>query len=1056
MNHKLKKLRSRAMFTIVGGMIVINPAFAQDQQDSATTLDTVVVSGLRSSLDQAMNIKRDTPGVVDAISAEDIGKFPDTNLAESLQRITGISIERRDGEGAQVTARGFGPEFNLVTLNGRQIPGADGFGSGQPVVGGVGGGTRAFNFAQLASEAVNGVTVYKTGRAAQPSGGIGATIDILTARPFNNRGGEVVASAGIKAVSDDSQTVGSDITPEISGIFSYANTDKTWGISVSASQQKRKGGSVQATEDTWHVARWTGTDGKLLPGAVVENAPEIGQLYAMPNDVRYAYQQFERERTNAQAVLQFAPTDAVTFTLDYTYSTNEITSKRGEQTMWLQNNLTHLTFDDSDVVRTPTYIRDLAGGGKDFGFEQQRDQQKYTLDSIGFNAKWDVTDRFSLNFDAHKTEVSSRPDDPVTGGSSTAFSFGGFAPNPAVNNWTQEYFFNNGLPVAYRTLYPTTADALAGTNGVINPDFTPEQFGSQIMRIWATRQDTETKEGRIDGAFEFDNGRFLFGVNSTETKMRQRGVDGHAHLMTLGDWGSTDRGQIADIASLLRQVSITNMFKDFNPGLAQSNAWTGDASQLALWAENACANGTAPAAWVAANRCEGISSKVRSVWDNDRQIEEKTRSVYVQWEQDGMLGDFPTYLVAGLRYEKTDLVSTSVIQVPSQMLWLSNNDFRNETGGELRPFSEKNSYSYVLPNVDFSIDLTADVKARASFSKSIARPGYGNLYAGPTAGNPGGSVLYGEEFRAAGTSQNPQLMPLESDNIDFGVEWYFAPSSFVGVTYWNKRVKNFVGNTVVEENLYGLTDPTSGPDAQTANAFLQSAQCAAQVSAAGVDPALGCKGDYTNLFAATALVRYAAQTGGLAAYNGTSAQSIALEQQYDIAGNSSDPLYMYNVNKPINQQDATLHGWEFGGQYFFGDSGFGVLANYTVVKGDIGIDRRAEPGENVFALTGLSDTANAVLMFEKYGWSARLAWNWRDEYLLLANQHGNSRNPFFVEAYDQFDLSVSYDLTPNLTVSAEAINVTGEDVRWSARTHRQFLRVLDQSPRYMLGLRYKF
>src|SRR5690606_24325453 len=275
--------------------------------------------------------------------------------------------------------------------------------------------------------------------------------------------------------------------------------DKTWGLSLSASRQERKGGSVQATEDTWNVARWTGTDSRLLPGAVVENAPEIGQLYAMPNDVRYAYQQFERERTNAQAVLQFAPTDAVTFTLDYTHSTNEITSRRGEQTMWLQNNLTHLTFDDNPDVRTPTYIRDLAGGGKDFGFEQQRDEQKYTLDSLGFDAKWQVTDRFALDFDVHSTEASSRPNDPVTGGSSNAFSFGAFAPDPAVNNWTQEYFFNNGLPIAYRTLYPTTADALADTNGVRNPDFTPEQFGSQIMRIWSTRQDTETKEGRIDG-----------------------------------------------------------------------------------------------------------------------------------------------------------------------------------------------------------------------------------------------------------------------------------------------------------------------------------------------------------------------------------------------------------------------------------------------------------------------------------------------------------------------------------------------------------------------------
>src|SRR5690606_29421201 len=128
--------------------------------------------------------------------------------------------------------------------------------------------------------------------------------------------------------------------------------------------------------------------------------------------------------------------------------------------------------------------------------------------------------------------------------------FGGFAPDPSTNNWTQEYEFNNGLPIAWRTLYPTTADALADTNGVVNPDFPPEQFGSQIMRIWSTRQDSEIMQGRADGEFAFDNGRFRFGVDSSDTKMRRLNVDGHTHLMTLGDWGSTDRGQIADIASL--------------------------------------------------------------------------------------------------------------------------------------------------------------------------------------------------------------------------------------------------------------------------------------------------------------------------------------------------------------------------------------------------------------------------------------------------------------------------------------------------------------------------
>ena len=215
-------------------------------------------------------------------------------------------------------------------------------------------------------------------------------------------------------------------------------------------------------------------------------------------------------------------------------------------------------------------------------------------------------------------------------------------------------------------------------------------------------------------------------------------------------------------------------------------------------------------------------------------------------------------------------------------------------------------------------------------------------------------------------------------------------------------------------------------------------------------------GNYTTLFTALALLRNEAATGGLAAYNGSNAQVIDMETRFDIFGEADDPLYQFDVNRPINQQSAKLDGWEIGGQYFFGDSGFGILANYTIVDGDVGIDRAADPGSDVFALTGLSDTANAVLMFEKYGWSTRLAWNWRDEYLLAANQNGNNRNPYFVEEYKQFDFAVAYSFSPNLTVSLEAINLTGEDVRWSARSYNQMVRLVDQSPRYMVGVRYEF
>ena len=132
-----------------------------------------------------------------------------------------------------------------------------------------------------------------------------------------------------------------------------------------------------------------------------------------------------------------------------------------------------------------------------------------------------------------------------------------------------------------------------------------------------------------------------------------------------------------------------------------------------------------------------------------------------------------------------------------------------------------------------------------------------------------------------------------------------------------------------------------------------------------------------------------------------------------------------------------------------------MLANYTIVNGDIGFDNTILERDQ-FALLGLSDTANAMFMYEKYGWSARLAWNWRDEYLIATNQNGSNRNPYYVEEYEQWDLSVNYAINEQLSVGFEAINLTGEDIRWHGRSVNQVIRLLDQSPRYSLGLRFKF
>jgi outer membrane cobalamin receptor len=144
----------------------------------------VVVSGIRQSMASSLNLKRNSDGIVDGIVAEDMGKFPDTNLAESLQRISGVSIDRTNGEGQKVTVRGIGPDFNMVLLNGRQMPTSN--------LGDLNG--RAFDFSNLASEAISQLQVYKTSRAETPTGGIGATINVITARPLD-RLGTIRASA---------------------------------------------------------------------------------------------------------------------------------------------------------------------------------------------------------------------------------------------------------------------------------------------------------------------------------------------------------------------------------------------------------------------------------------------------------------------------------------------------------------------------------------------------------------------------------------------------------------------------------------------------------------------------------------------------------------------------------------------------------------------------------------------------------------------------------------------------------------------------------------------
>lgn len=1067
--------RSKALFTIVGGAVLINPAYAQEAAPAATTeLEEVVVTGLRGSLKASMDIKREAVGVVDAISAEDIGKFPDANLSEALQRITGISIDRRNGEGALVTARGFGAQYNMVTLNGRQMPAADAYANGQIVIGGVGGDSRSFNFANLAAESVNAVEVYKTGRADIATGGIGATVNIRTAKPFDNDG--MIANFGLKGINDTTNRVGNDITPEVNGIFSFANDDKTWGVGLSASYQKRDSGTTGSTVNDWNVKPWS-SDLMSIAGAAplhvnnngtandpsddfvdatIVNAPADGQLYGIPNDIRYHFADRERERVNSQLTFQFAPTDGLTLTADYTYALNEITEDRGEQTVWLQRNgFTYLEFDTDQQVATPVLLSENTGASKDFGYEQQHREQKNELNSIGFNADWQVTDRFSLALDYHDSKAESLPNDPITGGGETAFSLAGKVPsscsdtdaNPATpdvctNYWTQDFQFNNGLPVAGRTLYPTNLDMLARTNGDSNYSFDESSLGSQILRINYQDQTTDIKQARLDGALEFDSGRFQFGVETRAMEMTQRASGSN---LTMGDWGVGDVGQVADMVGMLRPFSLTGAFDDFNPGSAPFGGWKGNANQLGQWAmDHGYTN------WTEASAPDG-QLRYNPGYNVNNNVQEDTNAIYIQFAMSGELGSMPANVLLGARYEETKVHSKSLILVPTALLWQDDNDFQVVRPTEMTPFAEKAEYNNLLPSLDFDLGLTDSLKARFSYSKTIARAGYGQLATGASPDGPTGSTLNG--IQATGDANNPALVPLESDNLDLSLEWYFSDSGYVSAGFFDKRVSNFIGNAVSDETIFGVLDQTGGPRAQYAFDYLQNNGFGTDDSALFTLMAMiDNPGSFTTTDADGVTRLW---TGGEANYDGTNAQHVAFATRYDLLPQDGDPEYVFGVSRPVNNKEARIHGWEFGGQYFFGSTGFGVLANYTVVRGDVGYNNASDPNENQFALLGLSDTANLVLMYENFGFTVRLAYNWRDEFLQNVN-NGSFRNPIYVEEYDQIDLSVGFDFNDHLAVSFEALNLTEEDVRWHGRSEKQLWFLEDQGARYALGARYKF
>jgi len=1044
--------RSTSVIAVAACLLVPGVALAQvdsgqqAQADDPTaqdqgTGDEIVVTGIRASLDRAIDIKRNSSGVVDAISAEDIGKFPDTNLAESLQRIPGVSINRVNGEGSEVTARGFGAAFNMVTLNGRQMPAANVVAVGGDQSVDFGRATsRAFDFSNLASEGVSRLEVYKTGRAAIPSGGIGASINVVTRKPLDGTESGLRGSIGAKGVFDASVDRGDEITPEVSGLLSWSDPTDVVGVSLFGSYQRRDSAAASATQNQWNILR---RDVFLDPGTYVrtdgttqlENVPSTNQLVSVPNDSRYHFSESERERINFSGVAQFRPFDGLEISADALWVQNKSNEARTDQTNWFNRPFNQVRFDANPAVATTVFLQENIAGVKDTGFEQQYRATKDTLESYGLNAAWDLSSSFRVALDGHISTAESRPDAP-NGTSATLISIGA----PVVTAHSLD--FSSGFPVQSITIN----DALRGNgNGVLDIG----DLGSQVARTNASQQRHRIKEARIDFGWDAGGGsRFDFGANYIDSEMTSRRVQTE---QTLGDWGITYPGDVALLApGLIEQFCLTCKFDKFDPGSTGSSliAFRGNAVDLYSALSPAYAADSDPFT-------PGVQTPLRPVritGSDDDTVREKTWAVYGQVTWNGEIGGMETNMVAGVRYEQTDVTSIANITIPEAIIWLSDNDFTRQTSATVQPLEGKGSYSNLLPAFDFSIEPFEDFKARVSFSRTLARPEYGNLFASQTAAAPPRPTALGGG--ATGTAGNPDLLPLVSDNFDVSLEWYFAPSSYVSAGFFDKRVRNFVGSGQSRMNLFGLRDPSSGAPGTRSGA--------ARDALTGI----GANISDVNLFTMTALiVRNGGDVGAATTeFQANQGPGGDLDQAFvdavlaeiDIAPDASDPLFEFVVTQPINNRDARIYGFELAGQYFLGNTGFGIAGSYTIVRGDVEIDVGADPSIDQFALLGLSDSFNVTGIYERDGLSARVAYNWRDKYLTQTNRDGANRNPVFVAPFGTLDVNISYDLTRNLAISFEGINLTSESLRTYGRDETNLYFAQELKPRYLFGARYRF
>lgn len=726
----------------------------QDSSPSSNPLSAVVITGLRQSLLKSMLIKENANQVVNAISAQAIGQFPDSDVAAALSRLPGVAVDN-DGTGAanQVTVRGFGPQFNTVLVNGQTLPTQT-------------GGTL-FDFDSLPSDFIRRAEVFETSEAWQPAGSIGGLIELRTWQPFDFKGPRLIAK-----LSSNMNTQGT-AKVEPSGFLLLSNTfdHRKFGalFAVGAQEQATTTYDIGAEGGYNTVA----LNGPGEPTGVWQNPTQAGKPSSilLPNTTDVERNYYNVKRLNMNAAFQWRITRHITATLDGLYNKYTEEALSTQLGLFVTGNPINngaivrpdgvyqqfTVHTHSDLINstsydqvTPQYLRSirLKVNGKAFG-----------------SLLWDVDASDATNSASNYTNPSLY----TVAGFPILATYINNNGTGIPNVSTTANLINTSLPRAHYTSVAATNDYNKITQLASNDSWFPKSSWSPLTEI-------------------------RFGAFWQRNEFRSFGSANSGDVCAYCGYG-------ASIPSTLFSItSVPTSFVSPYAGTFPSTFLTYNANQeLAFldsstaFAENDAAFGLAPGTTQAqVQAANGFVPQTQGEAPQDLStVTETSLAAYVQGDFHAHIFGFSLGGNVGVRFVHTGDSSVGYGQVLQN---ISPNPFdptKDEVtykdNGQALFKQKNNSYNYVLPSVNVRLNLPHKVVLRVAASKSLARPA--PSYLSPVI-NYGGALVVPTALDATGG--NPALRPYTSMNYDFGVEWYYSHSGFVAADGFIKNLSNFI------------------------------------------------------------------------------------------------------------------------------------------------------------------------------------------------------------------------------------------------------------------------